>query len=218
MTCTHRLPLAAVIAWALGLVAAIGLRAEETKEVDAAPVSRSAAMVVDEDEDDDTGVTSTSFINSLWEQPPAITDPLIPSSSNLAPGRRYRGSRSSLLSSGSPINRLASSPNMFGDMTSTAGQMRYTNAGTTQLVDLPLAGGSRRLKVSENNKPIPMDRIYFNYSHFEGAINVQPNLINPSNSQALPIDRYIMGFEKTFFDGWSSVEVRMPLTLSLIHI
>ena len=202
-------PTLAAIALALGMTGAV-----YGQETGAAPQpSPPRASLIDDagwdEEEDSFDAEPVSFLESIFEQP---AEPLAPAPSSATRGRRYRGNRSSLLSSQSPINRLANSPNMFGDLTSTAGQLRYTSALKSQTIDLPLAGGSRRLKVSENNKPIPMDRVFFSYSHFEGAINVQPNLIDPTANQALPIDRYIVGAEKTFFDGWSSIEVRMPIT------
>ena len=79
--------------------------------------------------------------------------------------------------------------------------------------DLPLAGGSRRVKIAEHNKAVPTDRIYFLYHHFHNAIDVTrfPAAGTPiSNSYSL--DRFTIGFEKTWdCNNWSA-ELRMPFT------
>ncbi len=113
--------------------------------------------------------------------------------------------------------RLASVPNMFGDigmMTATAQFVDST--GNRQVVgsfDIPGAGGSRRVKIGENNSPIPQDRVFFMYNHFHNVYDfdyVQFTPIPTPVQRQLPIDRYILGVEKTFLDEWWSVEMRMP--------
>lgn len=106
---------------------------------------------------------------------------------------------------------------MFGDAASPGGRILFNavNANGIQArggaSDLPLAGGVRHLKIAENNKPVPMDRVYFMYSHFHNALT--SNFGGPGGLQAdSDVDRYTIGFEKTFFDGWSSIDIRMPLT------
>jgi hypothetical protein len=69
------------------------------------------------------------------------------------------------------------------------------------------------VKIAENNKGIPDDRIIFSYNHFENALQfTERPLLNPAATitQTLPIDRYTFGIEKTFFEGLCSCEVRMP--------
>jgi hypothetical protein len=82
-------------------------------------------------------------------------------------------------------------------------------AGTTSVVPVftlflpnPSGGGIvGRTKVSTDNSPIPRDRIIANYDFV-------------SNSKIVPggldFNRFCFGFEKTFFDGVTSVEVRVP--------
>lgn len=82
-------------------------------------------------------------------------------------------------------------------------------------VQLPLAGGVRRQKVSENNSPIPQDRWIFSYNHFENALAADTfDFVETDNTVSLrtnrvnrSIDRFGFGVEKTLFDGWSSVQV-----------
>jgi hypothetical protein len=109
--------------------------------------------------------------------------------------------------------RLASVPNMFGDTLPPGGQVLVTKGVVfNSLADLPLAGGARRIKVSENNKALPMDRFIFNYNHFENALDVFYGSGRPlvQTVTSSPIDRYVIGIEKTFFDEKWSVDVRMP--------
>ncbi len=51
-----------------------------------------------------------------------------------------------------------------------------------------------------------MDRLIFNYNHFHNAID--DDLATSTN-----VDRYTLGFEKTFRDQMMSIEVRMPFVL-----
>jgi hypothetical protein len=98
-------------------------------------------------------------------------------------------------------------PSMFGD---------YFGAGSLQatiqpisapplLVNIPFGGGAvRRVKVAENNSPIPRDRFIFNYNFFNDVIGGIGD-----------VNRYGFGFEKTFFQESSSVEVMLPFASTL---
>jgi hypothetical protein len=117
--------------------------------------------------------------------------------------------------------RLASVPNMFGDFFFPTGSVRIisldgSNFETGQgSFTLPAAGGSRRVKISENNKALPDDRIYFMYNHFHNALTFQQQSLAPPGpfvSHQQSVDRYTAGIEKMFWDDLWSVEVRMPLT------
>lgn len=116
------------------------------------------------------------------------------------PGRTY----------GSPIVRLASVPNMFGDSLFPGGQLYFSGYQEGGHADLPLAGGARRAKISENNKALPMDRVFFTYNHYRNALSVNPDFALPELSRDLSLDRYTVGIEKTFQCGLWSAEVRMP--------
>jgi hypothetical protein len=110
---------------------------------------------------------------------------------------------------------------MFGDLggaTSTFTASNISSVGGTKLTTgtftLPIAGGGSRVgKISENDSPIPRDRIFFSYNHFQNVFQISETPQAPPGPTLIrqePIDRYTLGFEKTFFDGWTSVEVRMP--------
>jgi len=143
--------------------------------------------------------------------PPPVPEPRYPPESALA----YR----------SPAFRLASIPNMYGDFLGTPGAVAivrgaeefapswsydlppyYDDLYPTAKVELPPPGGAARMKISENNKALPSDRIYFAYSHFHNALEA-----SASPTVTYPIDRFVLGVEKTFLNGLWSAELRMPL-------
>ncbi len=70
-----------------------------------------------------------------------------------------------------------------------------------------LAGGGS-YNVAENNKALPMDRVYFQYNGFANAL---PS--NPGGQTSLHM--YSLGFEKTFFEGLWSLDLRMPFNSGL---
>jgi hypothetical protein len=112
---------------------------------------------------------------------------------------------------GTPSLRLASVPNMLGDMGgfSLMGKVD-TNSGEA-FFSVPLAGGAMRMKISENNKALPMDRVYAQYNHFHDASYTDLDLNTPGNEFHGHLDRYTLGFEKTFHDKLWSIDVRMPV-------
>lgn len=67
-----------------------------------------------------------------------------------------------------------------------------------------LAGGDRRFKIAENVSPIPRDRVFFNFNHFENALT-------DFRGQAVSLGRYAGGFEKTFLNELASIEMRLPI-------
>ena len=101
---------------------------------------------------------------------------------------------------------------MVGDFFSGSGQIFFAltnpnNGGTEPrpLAEIPAAGGSRRVKISENNSPIPRDRIFYSYNGFDNAI---PDFIG---NTLIDVQRHTPGFEKTFLDGMGSIELRTPV-------
>lgn len=72
----------------------------------------------------------------------------------------------------------------------------------------PIAGGDRRFKASDNLNPVPQDRFFFNYHHFENAVL---DVSGASRS----VDRFTFGLEKALWDGLASVELRVPFTSGL---
>jgi len=65
----------------------------------------------------------------------------------------------------------------------------------------PAAGGVvGRYKPSEDTNPMPRDRFIFNYDYFSAV----PLGVGSD------VNRFNIGFEKTFFNGMTSIEVRLP--------
>lgn len=99
-------------------------------------------------------------------------------------------------------------------VTTTTGDIQYD--GTLQstisrqfLVDIPNPSGGGvvgRPKISEDANPLPRDRFIFNYDYFNSAA-LTPNGID--------VNRFVVGFEKTFFDNMTSIEVRLPFASTL---
>jgi hypothetical protein len=113
---------------------------------------------------------------------------------------------SSLLPSGVGAVAASDSPdvNMIGDFFSSG----YYLGGADGFATLPSAGGDRRFKATDNLSLLPQDRVFFNYHHFQNAVNdiygVEQN-----------VDRFTFGLEHTFLDDTVSWEVRVPFTSGL---
>jgi hypothetical protein len=108
----------------------------------------------------------------------------------------------------SAASGLASVPYMIGDTGSG------TCIGFTGLLDVgvshpTLACG--RLNIAEANSPLPSDRVYYSYRHFEAAtpLNVY------QYGEELNVDRHTLAFERTFWSGMCSFELRTPLEYRL---
>jgi len=121
----------------------------------------------------------------------------------------------------SPMTGLASVPNMFGDSFFGGGQITVCSMycpgddvpvgmsiseSYCSTADIPPIG-VRRLKISENNKALPMDRVFFTYNHFQNALDETPGF---GDARSFPYDQYTVGVEKTFNNGLCSLELRMP--------
>jgi len=63
-----------------------------------------------------------------------------------------------------------------------------------------------RTKVADESNPLPRDRVIFLYDYFDDV------RIGPRQQ---PVNRFSVGLEKTFLDGMTSVEVRLPFASTL---
>ena len=101
-------------------------------------------------------------------------------------------------------------PGMIGDFFGGGYSMRIQSAGQTHghFTTVPGSGGARRSKIAENNSPLPIDRVFFNYHFFKGALASADN-------RSSSLDRYTFGYEKTFLDGTMSAELRVPFVHGL---
>jgi hypothetical protein len=80
------------------------------------------------------------------------------------------------------------------------------NGSRIDFPGLPSGGVVGIQKLVENSSPIPRDRILFNYSYYNN-VRFTPN--------GLDVNRYTVGFEKTFLNQLASIELRAPFASTL---
>lgn len=119
-------------------------------------------------------------------------------------------------------------PNMIGGSLAAPGNLNFFSASTVGALEtsqgtFDIPGSGRVANIAENNSPIPRDRFYFAYNHFNNAFGsstiVDPNDVdmdmNPIpadvRSRGFNQDRFTLGLEKALFWGETSVEFRVPL-------
>lgn len=109
---------------------------------------------------------------------------------------------------GAALVGLSTIPYMIGD--TGAG----TCVGFAGLLDAELSHPSltcSRLNISENNTPLPTDRVYYSYRHFHNSTPLNVYQFN----RRLHVDRYTLGIERATANEQFSVEVRIPLEYRL---
>jgi len=117
------------------------------------------------------------------------------------PSRRSRPVRS----------RLANIPDIFGDSLLPNTQLTIFGQSTLDdtYVDIPAGTQSGAIKISDNNRAIPTDRVYGTYHHFHNI----GQITDPTDGTItdLSFNQFLLGAEKTLDNGWMSVEFRLPL-------
>ena len=111
------------------------------------------------------------------------------------------------------VSQRAFAPSMIGDgfagnstvFTNYEGQEGHDDPSHFALISPGLGGGVGQIKLMEAGSPIPRDRVMLNYSYFSGV---------PIGTGNLNVNRFTPGFEKTFFEGNSSIEVRVPMAIT----
>src|SRR5262245_3521408 len=92
-----------------------------------------------------------------------------------------------------------------GESFSIATNYNYFRAPVPQAIILdipsPTCGVVGLTKISDDNNPLPRDRVFFDYDYFNRV---------PLTSSGFNVHRFSPGFEKTFFDMRASIEVRFP--------
>jgi hypothetical protein len=78
------------------------------------------------------------------------------------------------------------------------GEQPLTPVGT-----VPMGGGNRSVKISDDCSPFPVDRVFFDYNNFHNALLT-------ANGELIDLNQYTIGFEKTFFDGICSLQIKAP--------
>lgn len=112
---------------------------------------------------------------------------------------------------------VALSPNMIGDFQGGGcGGLNFSGLLRVTL-EHPTFGCSR-LNIAENNSPLPRDRVYFRYNHFDQETNTDVFSDTPRGARSsIDLDRYTFGLEKTFFDRRLSTELRMPVNRQFVN-
>ncbi len=102
---------------------------------------------------------------------------------------------------------LASIPDMIGD-TPLGGRYLFFGTSQTGAVTIPIAGGDGFAKIADDNSPIPTDRVFLDDNFYNRAVI-------SGNGGIVDLNRFTFGFEKTFFDGFCSIQVESPLDSGL---
>lgn len=100
--------------------------------------------------------------------------------------------------------------NVFG----TSGSAAFRDTGDTKLADIPAAGGNARFSIADNNKPLPQNRVFFDYRHYNNAIGIDETRFGtPPISRRQDFDGFLFGLEKTLGDEQlASLDVRIPFS------
>ncbi|MCM2369890.1 hypothetical protein [Aporhodopirellula aestuarii] len=106
-------------------------------------------------------------------------------------------------------SRLARMPKMYGDMLIIGkAYIDDSSFGVDGKTTFPVPGLA---KVAENNSPVPQDRIFFIQNHYHNAVQTHQDIISAGEVYAEGnVDRSTLGIEKTFFNKWASLELRLP--------
>ena len=117
---------------------------------------------------------------------------------------------------------LQSADLVLGQIGLQVGPNTYIPFGA-MLLSSPIIGYDM-INWAENGAVLPRDRVFFDYRHFDAVGSVELINLNgpdPQNGHpnayysqqayhSLAVDRYCLGFEKTFGEGLWSVEFRLP--------
>ncbi|CAN5904610.1 hypothetical protein BH23PLA1_BH23PLA1_00180 [soil metagenome] len=126
---------------------------------------------------------------------------------------------------GGALGGAASFHPMFGDFLQFSAGRQF---GAQQLPGTPGTPGTpptgvptdagrinsraRVFKIADNQIPRPVDRLFFTFNHFED-VNDAINRRLQSNVFNIQVQRYVLGFEKTFLEGRAALGLRQPLNV-----
>jgi hypothetical protein len=74
----------------------------------------------------------------------------------------------------------------------------------------PIVPSVRGFKISDNESPLPRDRVYLGFNYYDD-VNQSVNRRVFSDLQNIRVYRETFGLEKTFLDGDASIGLRLPL-------
>jgi hypothetical protein len=103
---------------------------------------------------------------------------------------------------------------MFGDSVGPDAQFQGSEGGFEVFTDVPLFASSRS-KLSDNNSPAAMERAYFTYQHFHNSLQFDSDPSFGSTPVDRSLDRFVIGWEHLVFDGYTSVDIRLPFYSSM---
>lgn len=168
---------------------------------------------------EETGNRDNFSFASFAQPAPEQRQPAPSAAENAEPGDNLptietRSYQNPLLGTNRPV-RLSRAPAMFGDFANFSDTLAFTIIGDGNPINietnLPLAGGSGNVRIGENNRALTDDRVYFLYNHYHNALRSTGSIFPPpfTNSTS-SVDRYTLGFERSFADGLWSAEFRLP--------
>jgi hypothetical protein len=119
-----------------------------------------------------------------------------------------------IVNSNSAVSASSRFPNLPGPTPPPhvpGGTPGVVNGNGTTSVLYKLTG----LKISDNQSPIPQDRIFYSFNYFDNLnASVNRQLLSPISN--LQVYHQLFGFEKTFLDGRASIGFRLPM--NTIHL
>ena len=84
---------------------------------------------------------------------------------------------------------------------------------TTQQICYQVPAACHAFKIADDQNARPQDRVFFDYSYYN---NVGANFRLGTDVSNMNVNRAVVGFEKTFFDGFASIQLREPV--NSLHI
>jgi hypothetical protein len=123
-----------------------------------------------------------------------------------------------------------SAPNMIGHLLGAGKSISFFVNRLNGATFLNALGSTNLVNpaVADNNSPVPRDRVFFRYNHFDDALSVTgasgqtapfagaPGGVRSlTTTQPYNVDEYTFGFEKTFLEKRASIEFRLPFSTGL---
>ena len=130
----------------------------------------------------------------------AMSEPVPPTDAPTSPGPNFTFDGGTVVYTNSPTETTAQNGAFADD------ELWYASYSYTGTVEIPPGVGVavRRIKIAENNSPIPRDRYYLDFKHFRDV-----------KGGFGDVSRYTFGFEKTFSEGRFSFDTRLPFAATL---
>ena len=102
-----------------------------------------------------------------------------------------------------PGEKIGSQTNTYNSADGNVNSIYFITMPQNLDIEVPAAGGTvGRVKVSDDNNPLPRDRLIFNFDYFNNVPLIQ---------DGFNVFRYNFGFEKTFLDQRASIQMLFPV-------